>query len=99
MRGNLKAFSLFDSPHPSPLPQGEGVFLLNLMAVTRRRGNGIIFIPPHLQHRQMLATFSMHQITAALQHKITALQSGTGFATPSLTFYVARTSGQLNQKQ
>ena len=30
------------------------------------------FHPPHLQHRQMLATFSMHQITAALQHKITA---------------------------
>ena len=37
-------------------------------AIIRR----IIFTPPHLQHRQMLATFSMHQITAALQHKITA---------------------------
>lgn len=29
MRGILKVFFLFDSPHPGPLPQGEGVFLLN----------------------------------------------------------------------
>ncbi len=27
---------------------------------------------PLLQHRQMLATFGMNQIAAALQHKITA---------------------------
>jgi hypothetical protein len=34
MRGNFKGFFLFDSPLPSPLPQGEGVYRLNLTALT-----------------------------------------------------------------
>jgi len=35
MRGDFKGiFPFLFPPHPDPLPQGEGVFFLNLMAVT-----------------------------------------------------------------
>ena len=71
---------LFSSPQPSPAGEGDfflrkkrgqthlfNDILMKLffcIVPTHRCGNGIIYTPPHLQHRQMLATFSMHQITA-----------------------------------
>jgi hypothetical protein len=42
MRGDFKK-ACFLFPHPSPLPQGEGVSFLNLMAVILQLANDVMY--------------------------------------------------------
>ncbi len=57
MRGNFKGFFLFDSPLPSPLPQGEGVYRLNLTALIRTR-----FAQSNQQEARMSARLKMSSV-------------------------------------